>query len=166
MAITKQKKKEIVDKAADVLKGAEALVFVNFHGLKVADTTTLRKELKSKGVNYLVAKKTLLKRAFATKALTGEMPQLDGEIAIAYSADLLAPAREIYVFEKKFKDNVKIVGGVFEGAYADREKMVAIATIPSQQVLYAQFVNLINSPIQRLVIGLSQIAEKKGTVAA
>jgi large subunit ribosomal protein L10 len=94
------------------------------------------------------------------------MPQLDGEIAIAYSADLLAPAREIYVFEKKFKDNVKIVGGVFEGAYADREKMVAIATIPSQQVLYAQFVNLINSPIQRLVIGLSQIAEKKGTVAA
>jgi ribosomal protein L10 len=39
--------------------------------------------------------------------------------------------------------------------------MMAIALIPSQQTLYAQFVNVINSPIQGLVVALSKIAEKK-----
>jgi ribosomal protein L10 len=39
--------------------------------------------------------------------------------------------------------------------------MVTIAQIPGLKTLQAQFVNLINSPIQRLVIGLNAIAEKK-----
>jgi ribosomal protein L10 len=39
--------------------------------------------------------------------------------------------------------------------------MMAIATIPPREVLYAQLANLINSPIQRLAIALDQIAGKK-----
>jgi len=43
-----------------------------------------------------------------------------------------------------------------------KEEMVAIAAIPSQQTLYAQFVNIINSPIQGLVMSLDAIAKKDG----
>jgi large subunit ribosomal protein L10 len=93
------------------------------------------------------------------------MPELEGEIAVAYQAekagDILAPAREVYSFVKKFKDSLSIVGGVFEGKYIGKEDMVSIATIPGRQVLIGQFVNLINSPIQGLVISLDKIAEKK-----
>jgi len=39
--------------------------------------------------------------------------------------------------------------------------MTAIATIPPREVLYAQFVNVINSPIQRLAVALDQISQKK-----
>ena len=42
-----------------------------------------------------------------------------------------------------------------------KSEMEAIAAIPSQKVLYAQFVNIINSPIQGLVLALNAIAEKK-----
>jgi large subunit ribosomal protein L10 len=161
MAITKAKKKEIVEKAGDILKKGKSFVFVNFKGLKVNDTTLMRKDLRGKGVGYSVLKKTLLKRALSSGSVNGTMPQFDGEVALAYSEDLLAPAREVFSFEKKFKDIVKIVGGIFDGEYADREKMLSIATIPPQEVLYGQFVNLINSPIQRFVISLDQIAKKK-----
>ncbi len=161
MAITKDKKKKIVEKAQDILAKGKSFVFVAFKRLKVADVTAMRKDLRTKEIGYFVSKKTLLRRALAGLKTTGDIPELSGEIALAYGADLIAPAREIYSFEKKFKDTLKIVGGIFEGEFIGREKMLAIATIPSTQVLYGQFVNLINSPIQRLVIGLDQIAQKK-----
>ena len=92
---------------------------------------------------------------------SGTMPQLIGESGIAYSTDLIAPARNVYEFQKKFKDQVNIVGGVFDGAYMDKNGMIAIASIPSLDTLRGMFVNVINSPIQGFVMALDQIAKKK-----
>lgn len=162
MPVNKEKKKGIIEKVAGALQSAKSAVFVNFHGLNVGNTTELRRGLREKGVGYLVAKKTLVKRALDMKKTEGEMPTLGGELAIAYGDDLLAPAREVFAFQKKHKDHLAILGGIFEGRYMDKEEMEGIALIPSQKVLYAQFVNLINSPIQRFVVALNAIAEKKG----
>lgn len=160
MAITKEKKQVILAKLDEVKKSSDSIVFVNFNGLSVADSTTMRGAMREAGVGYFVAKKTLMKRAFAD-AFEGEMPQLDGEIAVAYSADAIAPAQNVREFSLKFKDQVAIVGGVFQGVYKNKEEMIEISSIPPLQVLRGMFVNVINAPIQGLVISLSQIAEKK-----
>ncbi len=164
MPITLDKKKELVASLEKALKGANSVVFVKFDKLKVADVNSLRRGLQAQEVGYQVAKKTLLKRASSTHGIEGNLPEIPGQVAIAYSADLLAPAREVFSFEKSHKDNVSILGGVFEGKYMDAKEMMSIATIPPLQTLRGMFVNLINSPIQRLVIGLDQIAVKKETV--
>ncbi len=140
---------------------AKSLVFVNFHGLKVSDATTMRRALKKDGVGYFVAKKTLTEKALEGKKYTGTMPALVGEFGLAYSTDLIAPARGVYEFQRKFKDQVNIVGGVFEGAYMDKVGMVAMASIPPLDTLRGMFVNVINSPIQGFVMALDQIAKKK-----
>lgn len=161
MAITKAKKADIVAKVAESLKDAVSVVFVGFKKMTVADTTAMRRSLKGEGVGYYVAKKTLLKRALADKGYTGEIPDLEGEVAIAWSnEDPTAAARGVFEHGKKH-EGLSILGGVFEGAYADAVKMTAIATIPSMPVLRGMFVNVINSPIQGLVIALNQISEKK-----
>ena len=160
MALTKNQKQEVVSELTDSLANASTMVFVSFKGLSVGETNKFRKSLREAGVSYKVAKKTLLKRALATKGITGEMPEILGEVAIAYSTDMLAPAREVFAFSKG-KETPKIVGGVFEGVYADQARMLSIATIPPREVLLAQIANLLNSPIQSLVIGLDQIAQKK-----
>ena len=162
MAISKEKKIEIYEKVSNAIKSAQSVVFVNFHGLSVGDTTILRRSLKEEGVGYVVAKKTLIKRALDTAKSKGDLPQLDGELALAYSEDLIAPARGVYEFQKSHKKNISILGGIFEGKYMDQVAMTEIASIPPTQVLYGQFVNLINSPIQGLVVALDKIAEKKG----
>lgn len=161
MPITKEKKVKVQGDVAEKIKGASSLVFVNFHKLNVADTNEVRRTLRSEGVGYTVAKKTLIKRAFAGEKIEGEMPELEGEIALVYGNDPIAPARGIYQFQKKFKDQVSLVGGVFEGRFLNKSEIEVIATIPPLQVLYGQFVNLINSPIQGLVLALNAIAEKK-----
>lgn len=172
MAISKDKKVEIYSRLKKSISKAKSVVFVNFHGLGVIDTTDLRKKLKREGIEYFVAKKTLTKRALDEISIEGEMPVLEGELALACLSrqmgeakaggeDLIAPAREIYEFQKGHKESIKIVGGIFEGRYMNMEEMMSIATIPPISVLYGQFVNLINSPIQSFVMTLSQIAEQK-----
>lgn len=161
MAISKDKKKEIYREVVDMVKTSPSVAFVNFHGLPVAETTEMRKALRGKGIRYKVAKKTIIKRALSDSAIAGDIPSLEGELALVYGNDLLAPAREVYAFQKKYKDTLSIVGGVFEGKYMDKAAMTEIAEIPSREVLYGQFVNLINSPIQQFVMALGQIAERK-----
>ncbi|HVW71795.1 MAG TPA: 50S ribosomal protein L10 [Candidatus Paceibacterota bacterium] len=162
MAITKAKKADIVAKLSDAFSKATSVVFVKFGKLSVADTSAMRKTLKSEGTQYVVAKKTLIRRALADRGYTGEIPELPGEIAIAWSADdATAPARGIYEHGKKHKDSLSIMGGVFEGAFADAAQMTAIATIPPVSVLRGMFVNIINSPRQRFAVALGEVAKLK-----
>ena len=162
MAITKAKKEDIVAKVADALKDAVSVVFVNFKGLSVADTSAMRKALKDEGVSYYVAKKTLVKRVLADQGYEGTLPDMPGELALAWTAsDATAAARGIYEAGKKYKDALSIMGGVFENRYLDATAMRTIATIPPVPVLRGMFVNVINSPIQSFVIALDQVAQKK-----
>ena len=161
MAISKQKKGEVLAKLASGFKSAKSLIFVNFKGLTVGNTTEMRRALKNEGISYTVAKKTLAERALDEQKFEGEKPALDGELALAWGEDLVAPAREVYNFVKKFPENLKILGGVFEGKYMSKSEIEGIATIPSTPVLRGMFVNIINSPIQRFAIALNEIAKIK-----
>ncbi len=162
MAITKDKKRDIVAKLETALKDATSVVFVHFNKLSVADTSAVRRELKKEGVGYYVAKKTLIRRALDTLGYTGSIPELGGEIAVAWTtADATAPARAIHTHAKKYKGALAIAGGVFGAAYQSASEMIAIATIPPLPVLRGMFVNVINSPRQGFVMALDQIAKQK-----
>jgi large subunit ribosomal protein L10 len=161
MAITKADKQEMLKTVDTAINASKAVIFVNFHGLSVAQVTEVRRTLRENNVGYFVAKKTITKRALEGKSIKGTQPELAGELAIAFSEDLVAPAREIYAAQKKFDKKISIQGGIFDGEYKSKEEMLAIALIPSKQVLYGMFVNLINSPIQRLAIVMDQIAKTK-----
>jgi large subunit ribosomal protein L10 len=163
MAITKAKKQEIVAHVADILSSAKSVTFVNFHKVSVTEMTHVRKQLRGQGVGFYVAKKTLAKLALDKAGVSGELPELNGEVALVYSEDLLASAREIHAFQKSLDGRISILGGVFEGAYKNKAEMESIASIPGRQTLYAQFVNIINSPIQGFVVALNAIADKRQT---
>ncbi len=161
MALNRAKKEEVVKKLKDALKGAKSLVFVNFHGLSVNNASTLRQALKKEQVSYMVAKKTLTNKVLNEQNFEGTKPQLDGELALAWGEDLVAPAREVYVFQKKFSESLKIMGGIFEGRFMTASEIEEIAKIPTMDVLRGKFVNIINSPIQRIALALNEIAKIK-----
>jgi large subunit ribosomal protein L10 len=128
--------------------------------MKVSDETVLRRELRDKGVNYRVSRKTLLKRALAGKA-EGEIPELAGEVAIAYSSDEIASPREVYNFQKTHKGILSIVGGIFNGKFASADYMMELATIPSKEVLLSKLAFLFKSPMQRVAIAINEVSKKK-----
>ena len=158
--LQKSKKEEMIKDLEGTIKNSQSLVFVNFHGLKVSDETKLRRELRDKEVNYKVSRKTLLKRALAGKA-EGVLPELNGEVAMVYGEDQIAPAREIYNFQKTHKGILEIIGGIFEGKFVGAENMMEIATIPSREVLLSKIAFLLKSPMQRLAIAVNEVAKRK-----
>ncbi len=162
MAITKQKKEEVVARVADIAKDAKTLVFTNFKGLSVAQQTEMRKALRAQDIGYTVAKKTLLRRGLEASGYQGEMPALDGEVSLAWGKDELAPAREMAVFVKKFGEALSFAGGVFGGKFMSRDEIVAIAAIPGMDTLRAMFAQVINSPRSRFAVVLSEVAKTKG----
>ena len=161
MSLTKEKKSEVLEKLRKIVNDSVSIVFINFHSLPVLESSIIRKTLREKAIGYTIAKKTLTKKALSEAKIEGDMPEMPGELGIVYGTDLIEPAREIYSFQKKLEKKVQIVGGVFEGKFMTKEEMLVIAEIPGLKTLQAQFVNIINSPIQRFVIGLNAIAESK-----
>lgn len=158
MPITKQKKEEIIKNLHSKLEKSQISIFVNFHGLSVKDVSELRNILRKEGVDYKVAKKTLINRALDGFGFGGEKPLLEGELALVLGYDdAIAPARNLFSFAKKHKESIKILGGVFEKAYIDKNKVSALAIIPPREALLGQFVNVINSPVQGMVGVLSGI---------
>jgi large subunit ribosomal protein L10 len=161
MAVSKEKKSEILDGLKKIVKDSASIVFINFHGLPVSESSAIRKELRGKGVGYSVAKKTLTRKALSEGGIAGTMPEMPGELGIVYGKDQIDPAREIYAFQKKLDKKLSILGGIFEGKFMNQSEMMAVAQIPGLKTLHAQFVNLINSPIQGFVMALSEIAKSK-----
>jgi len=158
--LLKSKKEEIIKDLEKTIKDSESLVFVNFHGLKVSDETILRRDLRKEGVGYKVSRKTLLARALKGKA-EGEVPELAGEVAIAYSKDAIASPREIYNFQKTHKGLLNILGGIFNGKFVDGAYMMDLATIPTKEVLLSKLAFLFKSPMQRFALAVSEVAKKK-----
>ena len=162
MAISKDKKRAIVAKLTDAFKEASSVVFVGFTKLTVKDASAMRKTLKAADVRYYVAKKSLLRLALKERDYEGQAPDLPGEVAVAWTtSDVTAPARGVYDFGTKLKGALTLLGGVFEGAFVDAQKMIGIATIPPMPVLRGMFANIINSPRQRFVIALNEVAKIK-----
>ena len=158
--LLKSKKEEMIRGLEATIKDSKSIVFVNFHGLKVSDETILRRVLRSGGVGYKVSRKTLLHRALKGKA-EGEIPELAGEVAIAYSKDEIASPREVYNFQKTHKGVLNILGGIFEGKFASGAYMTELAMIPSKEVLLAKLAFLLKSPMQRLALAVNEVAKKK-----
>lgn len=168
MAKSKKEKVESVAEILAAVRGALTTVFVGFTKLTVAEVTRLRRKLRTGGVGYRVVKKTLARRALEDSGVSGNTPDLPGKVAFAYfpsgrdaSGDTLFPAREIWAAGKELEGKITILGGIFGGVYKTKDEMVSLATIPPRETLIAQFVNIINSPIQGFVVGLDQIAKRK-----
>ncbi len=164
MAKTKNEKGESLKEIQALLKESKdkgSVALVRFDGLTVAEVTGIRRALREDKVSYAVVKKTLAKKALTESGVAGAVPELNGQIGMAWSMDQIAPARRVYEFQKKLEKKIELVGGIFEGKFMAKEDMVALAMIPPRQTLLAQFVNVINSPIQGLATALDGIAKKK-----
>ena len=161
MAITRERKEELLKKAKEIVGESATTVFVRATGLSAGDTNQMRSAMVGEEVGYAVIKKTLIRKALDEATLEGERPDFEGELALAYGSDLIAPARVVREFQKKHQEKIAILGGIFDGAYMDQAEMTAIAKIPDPQTLRGMFVNIINTPLQQLASTLQAVAEKK-----
>ncbi|OGY45937.1 MAG: 50S ribosomal protein L10 [Candidatus Buchananbacteria bacterium RIFCSPHIGHO2_02_FULL_38_8] len=174
MAKTKQQKQEAVKSYTEKLKKAKGLVFANFDGLKVKEIEELRKKCREKGIDYIVAKKTLMKLALNEAGIESIDPKtFDKGVASVFGyEDEVVSAKIIGEFSKKH-EALKPIGGILEYRFIDVSKVLELSKLPSRQELLAKvvgsmaapvsgFVNVLAGNLRNLVGVLSAIKEIKG----
>lgn len=169
----KQNKIDAVAKITADLKAADIYYFVDYRGLTFAEATDLRTRLRKVGTDLKVVKNTLGKIAAANAGVEGLDELLAGPTAIAYvHGDPAKTAKTIQDFIKEKKKPAIIRGGKLQRSILNAQQVEALAALPSREVLIAQLVgaiasplqglaNVLNGPIRGLVVVLAQVQEKQ-----
>jgi large subunit ribosomal protein L10 len=148
---TKKQKEEIVKDMTSKAKKAKAVVFSDFKGVKVKDLTALKKDLRKEGVDFKVAKKTLINIAFKEAGIEIDTKEMEGQVAVSISTqDEVAAAKIIEKFSK-VNQNLKILGGVLENKLMSIEQVKALAKLPSKEEMLGKLVGTIQAPISGFV---------------
>ena len=165
MSLNRSEKEAVIAEVTSLAAKAQTLVIAEYRGITVASMTKLRVDARSKGVTLSVLKNTLARRALAGSSFEVVADQLTGPLIYGFSEDAVAAAKVVADFAKT-NDKLVIRGGVFGGKSLDVDGVKQLANIPSKEVLLAQLLGLMQSPISRTARVLAALAEQRGEGAA
>ncbi|MFZ2975426.1 MAG: 50S ribosomal protein L10 [Candidatus Moraniibacteriota bacterium] len=148
---TRLQKEELVKSLALKIKDSKAVVFSDFKGLAVKDMTVLRNELREKGIDFKVLKKTLISIALKDAGIEMDLKKMEGQIAIAVSQGDEVEAAKIIAKMAKVNENLKIAGGILGKKILSTEEVMALSKLPSKDELLAKLVGTLNAPVSGFV---------------
>jgi large subunit ribosomal protein L10 len=170
--VNREEKARVIEGLVERLRSGSA-VLVDYQGMNVARSTELRRRSRDAGVEFVVAKNTLARRAADEAGVEDLTEYLVGPTALGFSEDPVASAKLMAEFAAQV-ESFTLKGGLLEdGRVLDGADVVALSRLPGREQLLAQVVGGISSPItglvtvlnntiQGLVVALGQIAEQKG----
>ncbi len=158
MAISKDKKNELVADLTELLSNAKTTVYAKYQGLTVAELQELRKAAREAGVKIKVVKNRLVRVAMNQIAVYKDTDTtgLTGQLLYAISSDdEVAPAKILAEFAKTHKA-LDLVGGFSDlGKTLSNDEVKSLAAMPSKNELIAQVVAQLLSPVTDSISGLS-----------
>jgi large subunit ribosomal protein L10 len=165
LSLNRSEKASVIEEVTGLAAKAQTLVMAEYRGITVADMTKLRSNARSSGVSLSVLKNTLARRAVAGSSFDVVADKMTGPLIYGFSVDAVAAAKVVSEFAKT-NDKLVIRGGAYAGKALDVNGVKQLANIPTKEVLLAQLLGLMQSPISRTARVLAAVAEKKGEVAA
>jgi len=155
-----EKKQEVIQEIREKVTQSASMVLVDARGLTVLEDTKLRKVLREAGVDYKVYKNTMINFAIKDTDSEGLAPYLEGPTAVAFSYDEATKAASLINKQLKDMPNLEFKAGVVEGVLYDAEGMIAIADIPSREVLLSRLLGSLKSPVSSFARVLNALAEE------
>ncbi len=156
MAITKEKKRELVVQYREWLEQSKGLIIADYLGLTTAELEELRREVREAGGEFHVVKNTLGRIAMQDAEISLPPGYLEGPTAIGYAfEDAPALAKALAEFAKR-SEALKIRGGYLGKQPLSREEVTALAELPPLPVMRAQLLGTILAPATQLARVLSE----------
>lgn len=158
MALSRDKKTEVVADVAKLLQDSKLTVFAKYQGTSVKSMQSLRRTARDNGTQILVVKNRLF-----LKALEGDNRFKDasksmfvGQLLYAFNAqDEVSPAQSLADFAKD-EPQLEFVGALMaDGTLLDAQEVKTLAKLPSKQQLIAEVVAMLFSPVNDITNALS-----------
>lgn len=155
--MAKQYKVDMVSELVGTLKEKKNFILTHYSGVKVAELTKLRKEIRSTGAQYKVVKNNLFRKALKDSGYKVEDSHLKGPIGVVFANDEIGDIAKKLKDFKKDQETFEYFLGVIEDVVYEQTEISKIADLPSKEALLAQILSLVNGPAQGIAVGTSQI---------
>ncbi len=153
MALSKDKKAEVIDEVSKLLADSKLMVFAKYQGTSVKSLQQLRRQARDNGTKVMVVKNRLVKKALASDSRFKDVDlnSLTGQLIYAFNAqDEVAPAQSLD------EPQIEFVGGLMaDGKLLAAEEVKTLASLPSKNQIVAETVAMLLSPLNNVVGGLS-----------
>jgi large subunit ribosomal protein L10 len=165
LSLNRNEKAAVVTDVAAQVARSQTLALAEYRGLTVEHLNNLRRQARDKGVYLHVLKNTLARRAVVGTPFEVAADAMVGPLIYGFSEDAVAAAKVIADFAKS-NDKLIVKAGAYAGKALDANGVKALAAIPTKEVLLAQLLGLMQSPVSRMARVLAALAEKRGAGAA
>jgi large subunit ribosomal protein L10 len=164
LSLNRNEKQTVVTDVAAQVARSQTLALAEYRGLTVEHLNALRRQARERGVYLHVVKNTLARRAVAGTPFEVAQGAMVGPLIYSFSEDAVAAAKVLSDFAKT-NDKLVIKGGAYAGKALNADGIKALASIPSKEVLLAQLLGLMQSPVSRMARVLAALAEQRGAAA-
>ncbi len=150
MAITKERKGELVEQYTGLLKKSEAVILVDYRGVLTKDVYRLRTKVREARGEFHVAKNTLMARALQAAGLPVPEQMLEGPTAVGFCFEnppVVAKAMLDFVDETKI---MTIKGAVLGNRIVDKEGVKALSELPPKPIVMGQVLGTIQAPASKV----------------
>ncbi len=156
-----KQKEEQVKKLAEVFKGSNIVLLVDYRGINVENDTALRKSIREVNGKYSIIKNNIVRRALKEDNYEGFDEVLEGPTAVITTEDEYLPVlKAIYKFSKD-NDYYTIKGGIIEGKAVSVDEILTLAKLPSREELIAKLAGSLLANITKLAATLDAVRVSK-----
>lgn len=143
-----EQKERVVERLAARMREAPAMIVTDYRGLTVTQVADVRRSLSEAGATFHVAKNTLARIAATQAERPDLIALLEGPTAIAFVAeDPSAAAKRLSDLARQTRI-LQVRGAVMDGLVLTADDVRALGELPPKDVLQAQVVGAIASPLQ------------------
>jgi len=156
LAITKQRKNEVISEYVTWLNESKALVVAEYTGMTMKDMDALRAKVREAGGEFHIIKNTLGRIAFEQAGYAAPGAQFEGSTAVAFAFSDVPAVAKIMSDQAKSLAALNIKGGYLDKKLIGAEQVKALADLPPLPVVRAQILGTILAPASKLVRTLAE----------
>lgn len=158
MAISKQKKEEVLSTYSEWIKKSEAVILVEYTGVKMKDLDNIRNKVRESGGEFHVVKNTLVRRVFADQGMDLPKDYLVKSTAISFAFSDPASTAKALTDATKGNEYVKVKGGFMGGKSLNAAQVKSLSELPPLPVMRAMLLGVLQAPAGKLVRTLAEPA--------
>lgn len=164
MALSKQKKNEVIDQYKEWLKNSQSVILVEYIGATMKDMENIRAQIRESGGEFHVVKNTLVKLAFEASEYPIPEGLLEKSTAATFAFSDPAGTAKALSEAAKGLDAIKVKGGYMGTEFIDQARVKALADLPPLPVVRGQLLGVLQAPAGKLVRTVAEPARSLASV--
>ncbi len=164
MALTREQKEQVLAQYTEWFEKSQAVVLVEYTGLKVKDLDAIRAKIRESGGEFHVLKNTLARKVFDSQGMTVSDTLLEKSTAVAFAFNDAAATTKALTDVTKGMGAVTVKGGFLDKQALDAAQVKALADMPPLPIVRAQLLGVLQAPAGKLARTIAEPARSLASV--